>query len=670
MMEGKRISGRYRIIKLIGGGGMANVYLAHDVILDREVAIKMLRIDFANEEEFIKRFQREAQSATSLAHPNIVSIYDVGEEDDLYYIVMEYVHGMTLKQYIQQHSPVNVDKAIDIMKQLTIAMSHAHQNHIVHRDIKPHNILLDEEGNVKITDFGIAMALSATSITQTNSVLGSVHYLSPEQARGGMATKKSDIYSLGIVMFELLTGRLPFSGESAVSIALKHLQSETPSLKRWNPDIPQSVENIVLKATAKDPFRRYESLEEMDEDLSTALDADRMNEPKFAVPLDDEATKAIPVITDQKAYSNLDDTIVHHQTDDVKTKPTPPVKEGKKGKKDKTKPPKGKSKKKWPMVIIGLFFLLILLGVAAVTMVPGLLGPKEIEVPNVSEMDQTEAISTIISAGFVVGETKKVPDEEIPEEYVIKTNPKAGRMANEGSAVDIYVSTGKEKVEVEDYVGKDFEEVSADLEEKGFTVEKEEEFNEDEAQGTILDQDPSPGEEVVAEETTITFTVSKGRESFDLDSLEGFDQTALDKYEASKGINIIVQSEKFSSEVEEGKVISHKPVASTPITKGDTVYVIMSKGPEPPKEVPTKEVTEDILIPYKGQEGKPQSVEVFIDDKDSDLDDSDADQVQGIYEDTTITMTFTLEEGTKGEYIILVDGKEYKRGTVDYPKEE
>ncbi|WP_442970797.1 Stk1 family PASTA domain-containing Ser/Thr kinase [Rossellomorea sp. LJF3] len=671
-MEGKRISGRYRIIKLIGGGGMANVYLAHDVILDREVAIKMLRIDFANEEEFIKRFQREAQSATSLAHPNIVSIYDVGEEDDLYYIVMEYVHGMTLKQYIQQHSPVNVDKAIDIMKQLTIAMSHAHQNHIVHRDIKPHNILLDEEGNVKITDFGIAMALSATSITQTNSVLGSVHYLSPEQARGGMATKKSDIYSLGIVMFELLTGRLPFSGESAVSIALKHLQSETPSLKRWNPDIPQSVENIVLKATAKDPFRRYESLEEMDEDLSTALDADRMNEPKFAVPLDDEATKAIPVITDQKAYSNLDDTIVHHQTntDEVQTKPTPPVKEGKKGKKDKTKPPKGQSKKKWPMVIIGLFFLLILLGVAAVTMVPGLLGPKEIEVPNVSEMDQTEAISSIISAGFVVGETKKVSDEEIPEGYVIKTNPKAGRMANEGSAVDIYVSTGKEKVEVDDYVGKDFEEVSADLEDKGFTVEKEEEFNEEEAQGTITDQDPSPGEEVVAEETTITFTVSKGRESFDLDSLEGFDQTALDKYEASKGINIIVQSEEFSSEVEEGKVISHKPVASTPITKGETVYVIMSKGPEPPKEVPTKEVTEDITIPYKGQEGKPQSVEIFIDDKDSDLDDSDADQVQGIYEDTTITMTFTLEEGTKGEYLVLVDGEEYKRGTVEYPKEE
>ncbi|PFA68997.1 serine/threonine protein kinase [Bacillus sp. AFS015802] len=679
MMEGKRISGRYRIIKLIGGGGMANVYLAHDVILDREVAIKMLRIDFANEEEFIKRFQREAQSATSLAHPNIVSIYDVGEEDDLYYIVMEYVHGMTLKQYIQQHSPVRVDKAIDIMKQLTIAMSHAHQNHIVHRDIKPHNILLDEEGNVKITDFGIAMALSATSITQTNSVLGSVHYLSPEQARGGMATKKSDIYSLGIVMFELLTGRLPFSGESAVSIALKHLQSETPSLKRWNPDIPQSVENIVLKATAKDPFRRYDSLEEMDEDLSTALDPDRMNEPKFAVPLDDEATKAIPVITDQKAYSNLDDTIVHHQTNahDVETKPTPPVKEGKKGKKkDKSNPPKKKSKKKWPILIIGLFFLLILLGVAAVTMVPDLLGPKEIEVPEVSEMDQTEAISAIISAGFVVGETKEIADETIREGYVIKTKPKAGRMANEGSEVDIYVSTGKEKVEVGDYVSKDFEEVSAELEAKGFTVEKDEEFNEDEAQGTILDQDPSPGEEVVAEETTITFNVSKGRESFDLDSLVGFDQTALDKYEASKGLNIIVQSEEFSSEVEDGRVISHKPNPGTPISKGETVYVVMSKGKEPPKEeeppkeVPTEEFTFKVTVPYTKGDGTPQPIEIWIDDKDSSYEDPDPAEVDGITQEKEYTITLTLEEGTQGKYKILRDGKVYEEKIVENPKEE
>ena len=196
MMIGKRISGRIKLLDMIGGGGMANVYLAHDMILDRDVAVKMLRLDFANDEEFIRRFHREAQSATSLTHPNIVNIYDVGEENDLYYIVMEYVEGQTLKQYIQQYSPLRVEKAIEIMKQLTSAITHAHQNHIIHRDIKPHNILIDRDGKVKITDFGIAMALSATSITQTNSVLGSVHYLSPEQARGGMANKKSDIYSL------------------------------------------------------------------------------------------------------------------------------------------------------------------------------------------------------------------------------------------------------------------------------------------------------------------------------------------------------------------------------------------------------------------------------------------------------------------------------------------
>ncbi len=311
MLIGKRISGRYKIIKMIGGGGMANVFLARDMILDRDVAIKILRLDFADEDEFIRRFQREAQSATSLAHSNIVNIFDVGEEENIYYIVMEYVDGLTLKQYIQNNYPIPTEKVLDIMKQLTSALSHAHYNHIIHRDIKPQNILIDHDGNVKITDFGIAMALSSTAITQTNAVLGSVHYLSPEQARGGIATKKSDIYSLGIVMFELLTGRLPFSGESAISIALKHLQSETPPPTRWNPDIPQSVENIVLKATAKDPFLRYKNVEEMEKDLDTALDPNRLSEPRFIIPEDKEMTKAIPVITNDQPVSNDQDTMVH-----------------------------------------------------------------------------------------------------------------------------------------------------------------------------------------------------------------------------------------------------------------------------------------------------------------------------------------------------------------------
>lgn len=296
MLIGRRISGRYEILRAIGGGGMANVYLALDIILDREVAIKVLRFDFVHDADFIRRFRREAQSAASLDHPNIVSIYDVGEEDDIYYIVMEYVEGMTLKEYINRTGPLHPKEAVQIMEQIVSAIAHAHDNQIVHRDIKPHNILIDHMGHIKVTDFGIAMALSSTTITHTNSVLGSVHYLSPEQARGGLSTKKSDIYSLGIVLFELLTARMPFEGESAVSIALKHLQSETPSVKRWNPAVPQSIENVVLKAMAKDPFHRYEAAEEMENDLKTAFDPDRLNEKRFTIPSDDEMTKAVPII--------------------------------------------------------------------------------------------------------------------------------------------------------------------------------------------------------------------------------------------------------------------------------------------------------------------------------------------------------------------------------------
>src|SRR5699024_10744397 len=234
--------------------------------------------EYANEKEFIARFDREAQAASSLTHPNIVSIYDVGEEDHLLYMVMEYVDGMTMKEYIQNNHPMHVTETIDIMKQISSAIALAHDHNIVHRDIKPQNILIDKNRNVKVTDFGIAMALSSTALTQTNSILGSVHYLSPEQARGGLATKKSDIYSIGIVLFELLTGRIPFSGQSPVAIALKHLQSDTPSVRQVNPEVPQSVENIVLKATAKDPFHRYLSVYEIETALELALDPEKMNE--------------------------------------------------------------------------------------------------------------------------------------------------------------------------------------------------------------------------------------------------------------------------------------------------------------------------------------------------------------------------------------------------------
>ncbi|HYK75098.1 MAG TPA: Stk1 family PASTA domain-containing Ser/Thr kinase [Pseudoneobacillus sp.] len=651
MINGKRISGRYKIIDMIGGGGMANVYLAHDMILDRDVAIKMLRLDFANDEEFIRRFHREAQSATSLAHPNIVNIFDVGEEDGLYYIVMEFVDGQTLKQYIQQKSSLKVDEAVEIMKQLTSAISHAHQNHIVHRDIKPHNILVDKKGNVKITDFGIAMALSATSITQTNSVLGSVHYLSPEQARGGTANKKSDIYSLGIVLFEMLTGRLPFSGESAVSIALKHLQSETPSPKRWNPTIPQSVENIVLKATAKDPFHRYNSVEEMEEDLITALDPERINEERFAIPIDDEATKAIPIITNDRPLKNLDETIVANKSNHPKEK--------------QKNPPAKKKRRKWPIVVAVTFIVLMLLGLFTVTVLPSLLGPNEVEVPDVSGQEFSEAKQELEEAGFKIGEEIEVNNDEVQDGYVIKTNPKAGKTVKEGYTIDFYISKGKETFVLSDYVGRQYDEVVQLLDNQNFKdIDKNEVYDSSEP-GTILEQSPGSDEEIVPEDTKLKFTVSKGPELITLKDLSGLNEKGVEDYAQTFGLSIDMTKEEFSETAPEGTVIKQDPPPETKLKEGDTVIVVLSKGEE---KIPPKRVTIDLTIPYEPLvEGKAQDVKIYIEDFTRSM--TVPYDTFPIMETTTRKIELDIPYGKKAGYKVVRDDVVIIDEVEDYPEE-
>ena len=298
LSKGQKINNRYEIIKSIGEGGMANVYLANDKILDRKVAVKVLRGDLSSDEKFIRRFQREALSVSNLSHPNIVEVYDVGEEDGEYYIVMEYIDGKTLKQLLKKREYLTLTEVIDIMTQLTDGIAHAHESYIIHRDIKPQNIMIEDDGRIKITDFGIAMALNATQLTQTNSVMGSVHYLPPEQASGKGATVKSDIYSMGILMYELLTGTVPFKGDNAVEIALKHMKDKIPSIRKQDPSIPQSVENILLKATAKNPRNRYDSAKEMHEDLLHCLEEEHANDKKitFEYPENDfDDTSQIPV---------------------------------------------------------------------------------------------------------------------------------------------------------------------------------------------------------------------------------------------------------------------------------------------------------------------------------------------------------------------------------------
>lgn len=655
MLIGRNINGRYKILELIGGGGMSNVYLAHDMILDRDIAIKILRYDFSNEEELRRRFQREALSTTSLAHPNIVNIFDVGEDGAMPYLVMEYVPGKTLKEYIIEHSPIAPERAVKIMKQLASALAHAHHNQIVHRDIKPQNILMDEDGNVKITDFGIAMALSATSYTQTNSVLGTVHYLSPEQARGGNATKKSDIYSLGIVMYELLTGRLPFSGESAVSIALKHLQTETPSLREIVPSIPQSLENVVLKATAKNPQHRYQSADEMDEDLSTVLLPERLNEPKFMVPIDVDATRAMPAIKESSPYINAEETITN----------ATPVKNNAENTKKQAQPKKDK-KKKWSW-IVGTLLVIVIAGLVIALAFPNLFGPQQVAVPDVSGLERDVAVEELESVGFVLADEQERYSEEIEEGHVIRTIPEAGKLRDKESEIQLFISLGKESSELADYVGRDIEQTLALLESKFEDINQKEKFS-DEPAGTILEQNPEAGSDIIPSETVLQFTVSKGKDIRTVADLTGYDEAALSEYARSTGFHINITGDEASSEVAAGAVLSQSPAADSELEAGAEINVVLSSGPP---AMPQKTYIHTVTIPYEpetpaeeGDEPVEQVIQIYIQDETRTM----AEPVEefAITEDTERRIQLQIAEGNRAVYRILRDGTVITEETIEY----
>ncbi|MDI7741614.1 Stk1 family PASTA domain-containing Ser/Thr kinase [Lysinibacillus fusiformis] len=659
MIEGKRINDRYKILDLIGGGGMSNVYLAHDMILNRDVAVKILRYDAANEEEFHRRFQREALSATSLTHPNIVSIYDVGEDQDMHYIVMEYIKGKTLKQYINEFSPLTPARSVQIMKQLTSAIAHAHENQIIHRDIKPQNILVDHEGDVKVTDFGIATSLTATSYTKTNSVIGTVHYLSPEQARGGTATNQSDIYALGIVLYELLTGELPFSGESAVSIALKHLQTETPSIRALDASIPQSLENVVLKATAKNPLHRYASVEEMEEDLQTVLSPSRSNEKKFAPPIDDDETKAMPVIKEPLPIGDIANTKILSQ-ETGKIEKVEPAKNHKKKKKD----PKAGKKKKSRGKIWGIIIASILIIILAAILLFNLLSPKQVEIPQVANLEVDEAIELLETSGFTIGETKEKHSEDVEKGLVVETNPKAGLTRVEGTEIDLYVSLGTETVPMDDYVGKQIDQVTSFLENSDFKFRVVSEES-SESEGTIIAQEPSGGEEVVPGETEIVLTVSQGKSYGTVEDLSGYNKASLKGYEQRSGFKIDI-SEDYSDDVPAGEVIEQSPDANKSLELGGKIHVVISKGP---KEKESKMYYKTINIPYEPiQLGDKQQVRIFIQDKTHTMVEPFAEFT--ITEDTTYKLELEITEDQPAAYRIERDAMRIDEQTIPYDKVE
>lgn len=650
-MIGKRIGGRYEVIRGIGEGGMSKVYLAHDIILDRDVAIKVLNYDFVNEQDMKKRFQREALSATSLTHPHIVNIFDVGEDGELYYFVMEYIEGQTLKKFINTNGPLKPEQAVGIMRQLVSAIANAHHNGIIHRDIKPQNILMDADCDVKITDFGIAMALSATAHTKTNSVIGTVHYLSPEQARGGMATKKSDIYSLGIVFYELLTGQLPFSAETAVAIALKHLQEETPSVRLTYPNIPQSVENVILRATAKDATYRYQSAEEMYNDLLTVLSPERQHEEKFTVPFDDDKTRAIPAITDTAKIEEFEKTKI--------IEPVAPVPEA----------PVKKKRKKWP-IITGITAALILIALLIVFL-PGLLGPKKELIPNVVGMDEVEAISTLEEYGFVVDETVEDFSDEYASGVIYRTIPEADKSREVGSSVKLYVSKGKETIELDNYVDRDFEDIESLLEGFYFKSIEPKRVYSDEPVGRITGQFPEEGAIVVPEETDLVFTVSLGKEKRTLADLSNYDEKQLKDYAKSSGFSITIVNPEHHDTVEKGRVIWQKPAVNSELEVGAKVEVALSKGPEK-KLVKYKVMT--IEIPYEpeevsDEEGEeteplPQTIKIYIQDSKNSM--TDPVEEFTITKNTKRKITIELEEGQIGAYMIFRDNTKIAEEKIKY----
>ena len=477
LTKGQKINDRYEIIKTIGEGGMANVYLANDTILDRKVAIKVLRGDLSNDEKFIRRFQREALSVSNLSHPNIVEVYDVGEEDGQYYIVMEYIEGKTLKQLLKKRETLSLPEVIDIMLQLTDGLAHAHESYIIHRDIKPQNIMILDNGLVKITDFGIAMALNATQLTQTNSVMGSVHYLPPEQANGKSATVKSDIYSLGILMYELITGSVPFKGDNAVEIALKHMKEKIPSIRKQNPTIPQSVENIVIKATAKNPRNRYDSVKEMHDDLEICMEKENAKKVTFEYP-ENDIDDSEP-ITKKKEKNKIEKPNVEYTE-----KKEESIEE------DILETPK----KRNTVILLLTGIVLFLLIIAGIFWLSSTKEVKDVIVPNVVGKETEKAIKELEKLGFKYTIESKENDT-VTEGLVIRTNPKAGSTRKKGDTITIIESLGSEYHYLEDYTGKNYTEIKAKLELIGVNVniEKKDVENKDEYKGkeqNIIDQKP------------------------------------------------------------------------------------------------------------------------------------------------------------------------------------
>ena len=649
-MIGHELGGRYEIIERIGGGGMALVYKAHDILLGRNVAIKVLRQQFVDDEEFIRRFRREAQSAASLSHPNVVSIYDVGQEDEIHYIVMEYIEGFNLNEIIKERAPLQVEESIRIAAQICDALDHAHQNQIIHRDIKPHNILIGRNGRVKVTDFGIARAVTSTTITQTGSVLGSVHYFSPEHAKGVLTGEKSDLYSLGIVLYQMLTATLPFLGESPISVALKHLQEEFDDPKGVNPLIPQSVENIILKSMRKNPSERYHSAKEMLKDLDTCLLPERRNEPKLQfAEVDVDQTRAMPAIKSmnrEPSYSRANK--LFDEDDDDNTI-------------------EDKRNKKWvkPTLWITLTLVLLVSMAGVIWYVNNKLVVPEVTIPNVINLQEDIAIADLTELGIVIEDPiVRTYKEGFEEGEVYDQSKKEGTVVKSGSVIRLFVGTAKPLAVMPDLKTKTFEKASEELiamKVKEVNIKEVPEFS-DETVGTVIGQYPEFNSEFDPETDEIVLTVSKGKDTIVMPDLVNMTRSKAESELKKLGLKLLEVVEETSFKIEEGKVTRQWPYdAKSTVSIGEEVKIFISTG------YPPEALNYTFKLPVApAEEGKNSKIRIEYSDARNDDGEKKDWGTKTVKSTQVFSVDLVLAPNKDAVVILYRDGVFFDTYTISY----
>lgn len=657
-MIGKILGNRYEIIEKIGGGGMALVYKAKCNLLNRYVAIKVLRSEFVNDKTVLEKFRKESQASASLSHPNIVNIYDVGEEGDIYYIVMEYVEGKTLKEVIKKKGVLSADEIFEFSRQIALALKHAHSNHIIHRDIKPHNILVTEDNRAKVTDFGIALAATSSTITNTGSVIGSVHYFSPEQARGGYTDEKSDLYSLGVVMYEMATGKVPFEGDRPVTVALKHIQEEADKPSEHNLSIPKGLEAIIIKLMQKEQSVRYSNASEVIEDLYKIKNNMDFNDIDNTLKIEDSPTQIIPAVTadEMKELTNSKDEF-HNNTESIKTK-------------DKKQDKKNGNRK----LIIGSAIISALIAAIVFTFgffyLSDLFKVENVEVPNFVSMNVEDAKELAGEVGLRLNISRKY-DNTIPKDEVINQLTSEGMKVKKGFEIKLIVSDGSKLVTVPDLIYKTEMEAERMLVDEGLeTGEVVEEFSELPV-GTVIDQNPRANFKV-AEDSAVDYVISKGPEvvTINMPSLEGKTLEEAKNIISRYNLTLGDVTEDYSDIYEEGIVIDQNIGANTQIQEESVVNLIVSKGIE--DEEIDEEVDEDInetgpstrtisitLDDYTDT----VNVEIFrIEDRKEKLV---YDKEHNIQEEGNTVRAQVTGEGSQ-EFVIYINGEKQETIVVDF----